>query len=483
MEVIVLAGGLGTRLRSVIHEIPKCLAPIASASISDLAERASGWSVPPGANEKADAPSGWSVPPGAKKRPMPPGGTDAPGVGVPFLCYLLEWLSGYPVEHVVFSVGYLREQVIDFIQSRQWPFSYDFAVEQTPLGTGGGIRLALEKCHGDHVFVVNGDTFYPVDLTVFSFDKPITLALKPMKDFDRYGTVVIDNCHSEHNEESVSERPAAEENYFSQGFAKNQFSPAIATPPRKEESLRVLAFHEKQHCAEGLINGGVYAIDRSRLDLSSLPERFSFEKEVLEPGAAIGEVGGVVSDAYFIDIGIPEDYGRAQWALPAWKAVKRVSSALMEASADTLFLDRDGVLNRHLPGDYVRTPAMWEWMPGVLEEFPRWAARFRRIVLVSNQRGVGKGVMSDEDLSRIHAGMMADILAAGGRLDLALYCTAVSDDDARRKPNTGMFLEAQQLFPEIDAKSSVMVGDSPSDAAFAQNCGMQFILLSPEAVS
>ena len=454
MEVIVLAGGLGTRLRSVIHEIPKCLAPIASASISDLAERASGWSVPPGAIIKADA----------------PGGTDAPCGPVPFLQYLLDWLCANQVEHVVFSVGYLREQVIDFIQSHQWPFSYDFAVEQTPLGTGGGIRLALGMCHGDHVFVVNGDTFYPVDLTVFSFDKPITLALKPMKDFDRYGTVV------------VSEGPTADEIYFSGRGPKNQISSAIATPTHME-SLQVMAFHEKQHCAEGLINGGVYAIDRSRLDLSSLPERFSFEKEVLEPGAAIGEVGGVVSDAYFIDIGVPEDYERAQWALPAWKAVKRVSRALMEASADTLFLDRDGVLNRHLPGDYVRTPAMWEWMPGVLEEFPRWAGKFRRIVLVSNQRGVGKGVMSDADLSRIHAGMMADILAAGGRLDLALYCTAVEADDPRRKPNTGMFREAQQLFPEIDAKNSVMVGDSPSDAAFAENCGMQFILLSPEAVS
>lgn len=389
MEVIVLAGGLGTRLRSVIHEIPKCLAPVG---------------------------------------------------GVPFLQYLLDWLSAYPVEHVVFSVGYLREQIIDFVKDQEWPFSYDFAVEEEPLGTGGGIRLALDMCKGDHVFVVNGDTFYPVDLTAFSFDKPITLVLKPMKDFDRYGAVSFDG-------------------------------------------VLVTAFHEKQHCAEGLINGGVYAIDRSRLDLSSLPERFSFEKEVLEPGAAIGEVGGVVSDAYFIDIGVPEDYERAQWALPAWKAVKRVSQALMETSAQTLFLDRDGVLNRHLPGDYVRTPAMWEWMPGVLEEFPRWAGKFRRIVLVSNQRGVGKGVMSDADLSRIHAGMMADILAAGGRLDLALYCTAVEADDPRRKPNTGMFREAQQLFPEIDAKSSVMVGDSPSDAAFAGNCGMQFILLSPEAVS
>ena len=232
MEVIVLAGGLGTRLRSVVHEIPKCLAPIS---------------------------------------------------GAPFLAYLLDWLDRYPVEHVVFSVGYLREQVMDFVRSREWPFTYDFAVEESPLGTGGGIRLALSFCHSDHVFVVNGDTFYPVDLSAFSFAQPITLALKPMKDFDRYGTVI------------VSSGPAAEGNYFSQGFAKNQFPSAIAMPTRVD-ALQITAFHEKQHCEEGLINGGVYAVDRSGLDLSGLPERFSFEKEVLEPGAAIGEIGGVVCD-------------------------------------------------------------------------------------------------------------------------------------------------------------------------------------------
>jgi D-glycero-alpha-D-manno-heptose 1-phosphate guanylyltransferase len=105
MEVIVLAGGLGTRLRSVVHEIPKCLAPIG---------------------------------------------------GKPFLGYLLDWLGEYPVHHVVFSVGYLREQVIDYVKGREWPFSYDFAIEEAPLGTGGGIRLALSKCHENQVFVVNG---------------------------------------------------------------------------------------------------------------------------------------------------------------------------------------------------------------------------------------------------------------------------------------------------------------------------------------
>ena len=445
MEVIVLAGGLGTRLRSVVHEIPKCLAPITAPCApggSQFSLRAP--EVPVSCSNPSDSPS---------RAPEGPFSCSSR----PFLEYLLEWLGRYPVEHVVFSAGYLKEQIIGFVKSREWPFSYDFAIEDTPLGTGGGIRLALSKCHGDHVFVVNGDTFYPVDLSAIPFDKPITLALKPMKDFDRYGSVVLDD--SSHS------------------------APSSCHSERSEESFRIAAFLEKQHCAEGLINGGVYAIDRGRLDLSSLPEKFSFEKEVLEPGAAIGEIGGVVSDAWFIDIGIPEDYRRAQWALPAWAAVQRASEALMASDAQTLFLDRDGVLNKHIPDDYVRSWEMWEWMPGVLEELRKWSGHFRRIVLVSNQRGVGKGVMTDADLSSIHAHMMADILEAGGRLDLALYCTALDKNDARRKPNTGMFQEAQALFPDIDAKSSVMLGDMPSDAAFAANCGMQFILLNPEAAS
>ena len=396
MEVIILAGGLGTRLRSAIQDIPKCMAPLSGAG-----------------NER------------------------------PFLAYLLDWLMLYPIEHVVFSVGHLKEQVIAYVQGREWPFSYDFAQEESPLGTGGGIRLALSFCRSKQVFVINGDTFFPADLNAMPFEMPVTLALKPMKDFERYGTVTV----------------------------------------QQADTLLVTAFHEKAPCAMGLINGGVYAIRRDLLDLSPLPERFSFEKEVLEPGAACGQIGGWVSDAFFIDIGIPEDYSRAQWAVPAWKAVQKASRAVLATSAHTLFLDRDGVLNRHLPGDYVKSWAQWEWMPGVLEELPKWAGQFEHIVLVTNQRGVGKGLMSDEDLSRIHARMMTEILDAGGRIDLLLSCTAVSEADPRRKPGIGMFTEAAALLPGIDAKSSVMIGDSASDAAFAKNCGMQFILLSPEAAS
>ena len=473
MEVIVLAGGLGTRLRSVVKEIPKCLAPIG---------------------------------------------------GRPFLGYLLDWLIGQGVDHVVFSVGYLREQVQGFVQSNEWPFKYDFAIEEVPLGTGGGIRLALEKCHESKVYVINGDTFFPVQLKEMSFQYAVTLALKPMKDFDRYGAVsvepqpsildpqpVLENYFSGRDPKNqfpkTSTNPAlgdgaqpSEENYFSGRDPKNQFPKTSTRPALGDEAqpseenyfsgrdpknqfssdstrpaLKVMEFQEKQYCAEGLINGGVYAIDRERLDLSCLPERFSFEKEVLEPGAAIGEIGGWVSEAYFIDIGIPEDYQKAQWAIPAWFAVQKASEAVMKSDATTLFLDRDGVLNRHILGDYVRTPEMWEWMPGILQAMALWAGKFRHIVLVTNQRGVGKGIMTDAQLAQVHAHMMQGVLEAGGRIDLILACTSVSEDDPRRKPNPGMFYEACNLFPDIDVKSSVMLGDAPSDAAFAKNIRMNFI--------
>lgn len=389
MEVVVLCGGLGTRLRPVLSDIPKCLAPV---------------------------------------------GTE----GEPFLGWMLRWLEGYSVDHVVFSVGYLKERVKDFVKGREWPFSYDFAEEESPLGTGGAVRYALQFCREEKVFVVNGDTFYPVDLSAMPFDAPVSLALKPMRDFDRYGAV------------------------------------SVLPGERSSGHLRVTAFHEKRPCKEGLINGGVYAIDRKRLDLGALPERFSFEKEVLEPFAARNRLAGWVSDDYFIDIGIAEDYERAEWAIPAWFGLQKASEIIMSADADTLFLDRDGVVNRLRPNDYVKCWEEFEWMPGILQALARWAGKFGRIILVTNQRGVGRGLMSNADLAKVHARMMSEILASGGRIDLILVCTAVSDDDPRRKPNPGMFHEACALCPDIRPERSIMLGDSPSDAAFAQRCGMAF---------
>ena len=435
MEVIVLAGGLGTRLRSVVADTPKCLAPVG---------------------------------------------------GKPFLGWLLDWLGQYPVNHVVFSVGYLKEQVMDYVRSREWPFAYDFAVEETPLGTGGGIRLALSKCLENQVFVVNGDTFYPVNLNTLPFAGPVTVALKPMQDFDRYGAVELgkEQCSAAASAiffaeaEHCSFPPQASAKIFAEAEHCSfppQASAKIFAEAEHTSVPQITAFHEKQPCREGLINGGVYALDRSLLDLSALPEKFSFEKDVLEPGAARGQIRGWVSDAYFIDIGIAEDYATAQWAIPGWFAVQKASKAVLAADADTLFLDRDGVLNRHLEGDYVKSWEEWEWMPGVLEALAQWARKFTNIVLVTNQRGVGRGIMTDAQLAEVHKQMLREIRAAGGRLDLVLVCTATDDADPRRKPNTGMFQEACALLPDIDPARSIMVGDSPKDALFAARSGMAFV--------
>ena len=380
MEAVVLAGGLGTRLRSVVKDIPKCMAPIA---------------------------------------------------GEPSLSYVLEWLGRYDISRVILSVGYLKDDVISWVSSRSFPFEVDYAVEEEPLGTGGAIKYALSKCRERKVVVVNGDTFFPVDLDAMPFDAPLTVALKPMKDFDRYGAVEVSQDGS------------------------------------------ITAFREKAPVSKGLINGGVYALNG--LDLSPFPDKFSFEKDVLEPFSAMGKVRGWITDRYFLDIGIPDDYALAQNQLPQYRAVKAFSAKILEADADTLLLDRDGTVNVRIVGDYVRNPRQLEFLPGILEELPLWARKFRHIIIVTNQRGVGKGVMTDADLAEVHNYLLACVQAAGGRIDAILTCTSVSDDDPRRKPNPGMYHEARMLFPDI--KKAVMAGDSHYDRDFALNAGIPFILL------
>lgn len=223
-ECIVLAGGLGTRLRSVVADKPKCMAPV-------------------GAH--------------------------------PFLYYLLQYLHRQGITHVVLSLGYKSEQVIDWCNQAQLPLELSFAIEAAPLGTGGAILLAQQHIKGNEFFITNGDTFFEVplqDLYAFHQKKnsALSLALKPMLQFERYGSVQLN------------------------------------------ENAAVIAFLEKQYCAEGLINGGIYLTSSQYIQTLNLPEQFSFEKEVLEAQVKSGSLYGFVSDTYFIDIGIPADYEKVQ---------------------------------------------------------------------------------------------------------------------------------------------------------------------------
>lgn len=230
MEAIILAGGLGTRLRSVVNDVPKCMAPVA---------------------------------------------------GHPFLYYVIEHLRRQQVNKFIFSLGFMSEAIETFLKENYLGLNYQLCIESEPLGTGGAIQLAAAKASEKNVLVLNGDTLFSIDVAALyrnhnSTGASCTLCLKPMQDFDRYGVVDMD------------------------------------------DTGRVTHFKEKQFYKQGLINGGVYLINIKELVNDNLPMKFSFEKDYLEKKVDGGKIYGISQDKYFIDIGIPADFERAQKELLAF---------------------------------------------------------------------------------------------------------------------------------------------------------------------
>lgn len=144
---------------------------------------------------------------------------------------------------------------------------------------------------------------------------------------------------------------------------------------------------------------------------------------------------------------------------------------------DTLLLDRDGTINVHIIGDYVRKWADFEFIPGALDALAKFAKHFKYIFIVTNQRGIGKGKYSDADLADIHERMCVEIEKAGGRIDKIYYCSALTQEDIRRKPGRGMFDDILRDYPDVCPSRCLMVGDSDSDMEFARNCGIDGVLV------
>lgn len=382
LECIILAGGLGTRLRRAVPDLPKCLAPVA---------------------------------------------------GRPFISYLVENLEEAGFSRIILSLGYMHEKVEEWAATHRGSSQIVVSVEEKPLGTGGGIKLALSKALSDNVFVINGDTWFDVPFASMmaahrNSGAEATIALKRMLDFDRYGEVTV--C--------------------SRGGASF-----------------VSRFEEKRQCSCGLINGGVYIIGKTALD--SFPEAFSIEKELFVKCAEQGALGAFESQGFFLDIGVEEDYARAQ----------EIFADARHKRYDTLFLDRDGVINRELTGSYVTCPEEFEFLPGVKEALRKLSSLFARIVVVTNQRGIVKGLMSDADLEKVHAYMVREIEAAGGRID-RIYCSKGMDcSDPMRKPNPGMILKAVEDRPSTDLKRSFLAGDKETDMECARRSGVRGVMISP----
>ena len=144
----------------------------------------------------------------------------------------------------------------------------------------------------------------------------------------------------------------------------------------------------------------------------------------------------------------------------------------------TLFLDRDGVINVECVGSYVTKWDEFTFADGALDALRELGEIFGTIVVVSNQRGVGRGIMSIDDLKEISLNMTNAVSEAGGRIDRVYVSTAVSNDDHNRKPNTGMANQAKEDFPEIDFRKSVMVGNALSDMEFVKRLAMHTVFLT-----
>lgn len=226
-EAIILAGGLGTRLRPVVSDVPKCMALVA---------------------------------------------------GKPFLSFIIAYLLKQGVNKFIYAIGYKGEIIRDFINSEYPNLDNRFSFEEEPLGTGGAIKLACRLSTEENVLILNGDTIFKIDIDELSSfhlktSAHCTLCLKPMQDFSRYGVVELNIDNSIRN------------------------------------------FKEKKAYKHGLINGGVYALNRNKFLQENLPERFSFENDYLQTYFNKGKMYAVIQDKYFIDIGIPEDYEKAQTEL------------------------------------------------------------------------------------------------------------------------------------------------------------------------
>ena len=224
MEAIILAGGLGTRLRRAVPDLPKPMAPVA---------------------------------------------------GRPFLEYLLDYLNKERVKRVILAVGYKWEVIANHFGTNYCGMELEYSIEKEPLGTGGGLRQALELVEEKSPLVLNGDTFFPVPLEEFPIEKgEVTIALKQLNNPQRYGIVELN------------------------------------------EEKRVVRFSSKKGSPPYSINGGVYRIDKDIFKEFSLPLKFSFE-EFLSKNVDRLHIYGKTFDTFFIDIGVPEDYTHAQTLIPS----------------------------------------------------------------------------------------------------------------------------------------------------------------------
>tara|TARA_R110002072_G_scaffold152494_9_gene302195 strand:+ start:1023 stop:1574 length:552 start_codon:yes stop_codon:yes gene_type:complete len=157
------------------------------------------------------------------------------------------------------------------------------------------------------------------------------------------------------------------------------------------------------------------------------------------------------------------------------------SSPLHIEAGWSLFLDRDGVINHRIVGDYVRNIEQLKLFPNIEKTIADLTCLFSRTFVVTNQQGIGKALMTEADVSKIHQHISNKVRLMGGNIDAFYFAPQLKKENhPMRKPGIGMALKAQEEFPEINFKKSIMVGDSESDILFGKNVGMKTVFIQSE---
>lgn len=407
MKVVILAGGLGTRLRSVVKDVPKPMADIA---------------------------------------------------GTPFLELLLENLRIYGAEEFILCVSHLRHVIEGYFGTSYKGIPIRYSIEEEPLGTGGAVKQAFDLYQLDEALVINGDTFVQADYAAFwqeGSGEQLAVLLKAVENADRYGRVEVN-------------------------------------------AERIMSFKEKTLDGKpGLINAGVYRVTAGLF--AAMPQKFSFEKDLMEPQVANLRPRMFLAEDYFIDIGIPESYEQAcrelKSVIESTKGTHTVSSLreclsfLPYASAGktpALFLDRDGVIN--VEKNYVHKIEDCEFIDGIFDLCREAKARGCKVIVVTNQAGIAKGYYTEDDYFTLMDYIKGEFERQGCPLDDVYYCPFHEDgigeyrkQSEDRKPNPGMLLKAAAKH-DIDLKSSILVGDKKSDIEAGRRAGVKRLFLYTKEV-
>jgi D,D-heptose 1,7-bisphosphate phosphatase len=359
----------------------------------------------------------------------------------PFLEHLMQEVARFGIDRITLLAGRFGEQIHEAYHGRVlFGARIEVLIEPEPLGTGGALRFAAADL--DPVFLLmNGDSWLEMDLVALAQAWQTSrgadprmqaqLLLKTVPDAGRFGTVEL-------------------------------------------QGDRVVAFREKSPASSGtpgLINGGVYILDRAVVALAAVEGPCSLESDILPLLVTAGRVCGVAAaqDAFFIDIGLPETYSQSQ------------DDLIRHRTRPALFLDRDGTLN--VDKGYTHLARDLRWMPGAREAIKYANDAGYYVFVVSNQAGIARGFYDESAVLAFHAAMQASLFEIGGHIDALEFCPhhpeGVVAEFARpchcRKPAPGMIEALASSWP-LDLGRSLLIGNAENDLQAARAAGIQGLL-------